>query len=231
MKTIKNGSRGPEVKTLQEALNSQSKTSLNVDGIYGPKTEGAVRDFQKKSGLSIDGICGPKTWSRLGFDTADEASSGTRKINKLIMHCTATPEGKDYSRQTISEWHRAEKFSYYINPATGEKEYVGYHYLIHPDGRIEACRPENVRGCHTSGHNSDSIGISYIGGVAADGRTPKDTRTPLQKGAILNLLTELLGRYPGAEIHGHREYAAKACPSFDAAKEYRELEMKMKIKN
>jgi hypothetical protein len=73
------------------------------------------------------------------------------------------------------------------------------------------------------GHNKHSIGICYIGGCASDGKTPKDTRTPEQKEALLALLRRLKARFPNATIHGHRDFAAKACPSFDAFREYRQL--------
>lgn len=222
MQTVKNGSKGADVKTLQTALNKVGNYGLANDGIFGPKTETAVRDFQKKNGLSVDGIAGPKTWSMLGYHTEDTPTAGGRKINLLIVHCSATPEGKEYSSDTISSWHQARNFSYYIDPKTGKKKYVGYHYLVHLDGTVEACRPESVRGCHVSNYNANSIGICYIGGLDAKGNA-KDTRTPAQKTAILTLLKRLKNTYTGATIHGHREYAAKACPCFDAKKEYADI--------
>ena len=94
MKTIKYGNKGSEVKTLQEALNKTAPYGLKPDGIFGAKTEAAVRDYQRRQGLSIDGIAGPKTWSKLGFETADEVTAGGRSIDKLIVNCTATKEGK-----------------------------------------------------------------------------------------------------------------------------------------
>lgn len=72
-----------------------------------------------------------------------------------------------------------------------------------------------VIGAHCEGHNANSIGICYIGGCAADGKTPKDTRTPQQREALRRLVADLQKQYPGASVHGHREFAAKACPSFD----------------
>ena len=69
-------------------------------------------------------------------------------------------------------------------------------------------------------HNTHSIGISYVGGVAKDGKTPKDTRTDEQKCTMLSLLLDLRQMYPNAKIYGHRDFANKACPSFDAKKEY-----------
>ena len=132
-----------------------------------------------------------------------------RKIDKIIVHCSATPEGKDYSVDTIRKWHLQRGFSD-----------IGYHYIIYRDGSIHTGRDESVIGAHCKGHNSNSIGVCYIGGVAADGKTPKDTRTTEQKQSLLKLLKELKVKYPKASIHGHRDFANKACPSFDATKEY-----------
>ena len=75
-------------------------------------------------------------------------------------------------------------------------------------------------GAHCKGHNSKSIGICYIGGVEEDGKTPKDTRTEKQKDSLLLLLKTLKKSHPDATIHGHRDFANKACPSFDATAEY-----------
>lgn len=222
MTTLKIGNKGADVKTLQTALNNWGY-GLSVDGIFGAKTEAAVKNYQYKNELSVDGVVGAKTWSKLGYSTADEITPG-RYINKLIVHCAATPEGKDFTSQSISNWHEARKFSYYIDPKTKKKMYVGYHYIIHLDGTIENCRPEIVRGCHTSGYNANSIGICYIGGVTSDGKnTPKDTRTPAQKSSLIRLLKQLKAKYPDASIHGHNEFAAKACPSFNAKTEYKNL--------
>ena len=132
-----------------------------------------------------------------------------RRIDKIIVHCSATPEGKDYSVDTIRKWHLQRGFSD-----------IGYHYIIYRDGSIHTGRDESVIGAHCKGHNSNSIGVCYIGGVAADGKTPKDTRTSEQRQSLLKLLKELKVKYPKASIHGHRDFANKACPSFDATKEY-----------
>lgn len=227
MNTIKNGSKGAEVTTLQLALNKTAGYSLNPDGIFGPKTEAAVRDFQKSKGLSVDGIVGPKTWSALGYETLDQVTPG-RVINKIIVHCSATPKGENYTADSINAAHKARNFSTYIDPKTGAKRYIGYHYLVHLDGTVETARPESVRGCHTSNYNANSIGVCYIGGCPSR-TTPgwinkiEDTRTLAQKAALIKLLKELKARYPKATIHGHREFAAKGCPSFDAKTEYKNL--------
>ena len=226
MTTLKLGSKGAEVKTLQTALNKACAYGLTVDGVFGKKTEAAVKDFQKRNDLSVDGIAGAKTWSKLGYETADEVTPCGRTIKKIILHCSATPEGEDYSIDTIDHSHKARNFSYYIDPETKEKHYIGYHYIIKRDGTIVRCRPENVRGCHTSNHNFDSIGICYIGGCPARSvkdwnKQGKDTRTEAQKASINKLVRELKGKYGNPEVYGHRDFAAKACPSFDARTEFK----------
>ena len=194
---LKLGSRGNEVKVLQEKLN------LKADGIFGPLTEEAVKDFQRSNGLEVDGIAGAGTLSKLNLLV------NKRTIKELIVHCSATPEGKDYSVDTIRQWHLQRGFSD-----------IGYHYVIYRDGSIHIGRDESIIGAHCTGHNTNSIGVCYIGGCASDGRTPKDTRTTEQKQSLIKLLKELKTKYPKASIHGHRDFSSKACPSFDATKEY-----------
>lgn len=200
MNTLKLGSRGSDVVTLQKKLN------LQADGIFGPLTEEAVKEFQKANGLSVDGIVGAKTWAKLNVGT------NKRNIKELIVHCSATPEGKDFTVNDIRKWHLARGFSD-----------VGYHYVIYRDGSIHVGRNESVSGAHCTGHNTISIGICYIGGLATDGKTPKDTRTPAQKASLLKLLKELKAKYPKAKIYPHYKFAAKACPSFNAEEEYKNI--------
>ena len=135
-----------------------------------------------------------------------------RQINEIIIHCAATREGRDFTVEDITRWHKARGF------AT-----IGYHYVIYRDGSIHEGRPLEQIGAHCVGHNKHSIGICYIGGCTSDGKTPKDTRTPEQKEALFALLRHLKARFPNATIHGHRDFAAKACPSYDAFREYRQL--------
>ena len=131
-----------------------------------------------------------------------------RNINLIIVHCSATPEGRDVSVADIDRWHRERGF-----------DGIGYHYVVYIDGSVHEGRPLNKVGAHCKGHNAHSIGICYIGGVDLNGK-PKDTRTLAQKDALVNLLMLLKRRFPKAVIRGHRDFAAKACPSFDATKEY-----------
>ena len=135
-----------------------------------------------------------------------------RKITEIIVHCSATPEGKDFTASDITRWHKQRGF-----------RTIGYHYVVYRDGSVHLGRPEGEIGAHCTGHNAVSIGVCYIGGLAADGKTAKDTRTKEQREALTMLLRRLRAKYPNAKIYGHRDFAAKACPSFDARKEYASL--------
>ena len=135
-----------------------------------------------------------------------------RTITELIVHCSATAEGKDYTVADIDRWHRQRGF-----------RCIGYHYVIYRDGSVHKGREEKDIGAHCTGHNAHSIGVCYIGGLAKDGKTPKDTRTEAQKDALWDLLFLLHQQHPKSTIHGHKEYANKACPCFDAELEYRPI--------
>jgi len=91
---------------------------------------------------------------------------------------------------------------------------IGYHYVIYIDGSVHKGRPIEQVGAHTSGQNTGSIGICYVGGVEKDGKTPKDTLNELQETAMVNLIKALREEYGDMTLHGHNEFAAKACPSF-----------------
>nr|WP_314803514.1 N-acetylmuramoyl-L-alanine amidase [uncultured Capnocytophaga sp.] len=138
----------------------------------------------------------------------------TRTIHYLVVHCSATPEGRDHTVKDIDLWHRQRGF-----------EGIGYNYIVRLDGTIEEGREVNKIPAHVEGHNKDSIGICYIGGIDKNMLQPKDTRTVAQKEALIKLLTELKALYPEAEILGHRDFpgVAKACPCFDAKKEYKNI--------
>ena len=131
-----------------------------------------------------------------------------RTITEIIIHCSATPEGKSFTVADIDQWHRQRGF-----------RCIGYHYVISLDGSVHAGRPISEEGAHCQGHNAHSIGICYIGGLDSLGK-PKDTRTPQQKKALKNLVNQLKNQYPNAKVHGHNEYAPKACPCFDVQEEF-----------
>lgn len=133
-----------------------------------------------------------------------------RSITKIIVHCSATPEGRHHTSADIARWHKERMFNT-----------IGYHYVILLDGTIEVGRPEHLPGAHAVGHNADSIGVCYIGGCDAQ-MQPKDTRTTEQRHALNFLLHSLKHKY-NATIYGHRDFSSKACPGYDAKHEYRNL--------
>lgn len=131
-----------------------------------------------------------------------------RKINKIILHCSATKAGRHYTVEDITRWHKQRGF-----------DTIAYHYVIYLDGAIHTGRSLNVIGAHCIGYNAASIGICYIGGLDVSGKA-SDTRTDAQKASLVKLVDELKKQYPEAIIHGHYEFANKACPCFDVKKEF-----------
>lgn len=245
---LKRGGKGAAVRDLQTSLNlvvAGSAGFLTVDGDFGLTTEQAVRAFQRTYGLVDDGIAGPQTLvalrqatspakparpepgkSAMNQPATSEAVAGTRAapppnaaslrlldtarpISEIIFHCTATPEGKDYTVDDIRAWHKERGWSD-----------IGYHYVVYRDGRVMLGRPVGQIGAHVEGHNTGTIGVSYVGGVSADGKTAKDTRTPAQRSSLLWLGQQLAAKHRGVrKVSGHNQYAAKACPSFSVPRD------------
>lgn len=136
-----------------------------------------------------------------------------RNIDTILIHCSATPAGKDFTVADIDRWHRARGF-----------DRVGYHYIVYRDGTYVRGRSDDNVGAHCpqEGMNRRSLSICYIGGLGMKG-VPADTRTPEQRRAIVTLIRTLLYRYPSiTRVCGHRDVkgVVKACPCFDAGKEY-----------
>jgi len=134
-----------------------------------------------------------------------------RNIEEIIIHCSATPEGRDVSTEEIRQWHLDRGWSD-----------IGYHFVVELDGTVYDGRPLEIAGAHARGHNSQSIGICYVGGVDSD-MEAKDTRTNEQAIALVELITSLKERFPEAIVIGHRDVSEKECPSFDATEEYKYL--------
>ena len=136
-----------------------------------------------------------------------------RKINKIIIHCSATPVGREVSVSNIRKWHLQRGFND-----------IGYHYVIHLDGKISVGRPIEKVGAHCAYENRGSIGICYVGGMTKDMKKPKDTRTQAQKDSLIKLMHELIYKYnKDMTIHGHNEYANKSCPCYNVQEEYANL--------
>lgn len=143
-----------------------------------------------------------------------------RDIRHIVVHCTAT-------RQSVS----VEQILHFFK--TRGWKAPGYHYIVSPDGTCRSTWPEHLVANGVKGHNADSVHVAYIGGIDAHGR-PVDNRTPQQRAALKHIVTLLRAQYPKAMVCGHRDLSpdldgngriepweyVKACPCFDAVKEY-----------
>lgn len=145
--------------------------------------------------------------------TISQLHTTKRNIKEIILHCSATAEGKNFHASDIDRWHKAQGWNC-----------IGYNYVIDLDGTIEIGRNIDVSGAHAgSPHNSISMGICYIGGCDSTGKKAKDTRTLQQKESLYKLVHDLLLLYPNAKVYPHYAFAKKACPSFkieDFQREY-----------
>lgn len=140
-----------------------------------------------------------------------------RKIDSIIIHCSATKVGQDFTAKDVDRWHRQRGF-----------KSIGYHYVVRLDGVLEKGRDVSLPGAHCTGWNERSIGICYIGGLDANGK-PADTRTAAQKRVLYQIIMDLQREYKIFQVLGHRDTSpdsngdgviepneyVKACPSFD----------------
>ena len=135
-----------------------------------------------------------------------------RKIDLIVVHCSATRSDRRFTVEDLIACHNA-RFGF-----------TGYHYYITRDGQLYQTRHENLVGAHARHYNQHSIGVCYEGGYDEKGREA-DTRTEAQKHALWALLKSLKVDYPDAQIVGHRDLPGvrKACPCFDAKTEYESL--------
>ena len=225
------GSKGEGVKAIQRVL------KVYPDGNFGPRTQEAVVAWQKEHSLTADGVVGPATLAKMGLSAVAQAVTLTnktdgiwhdmvwlkrskRRIDYIVVHCTATPEGQNKTVEQIRAEHKKQGWAD-----------IGYHYVIYRDGTVHLGRDVDISGSHVSGFNSYSIGVVYVGGLENKPGTPyallkaKDTRTDAQKASLMSLLMDLRKLYPKAKIQGHRDFpkVAKDCPSFDAKFAYRNL--------
>jgi N-acetylmuramoyl-L-alanine amidase len=142
-----------------------------------------------------------------------------RELKKIVVHCSATQEGKDYSVETIRKWHTDPK------PKGRGWSDVGYHYIIRNDehGTIELGRDVQRSGAHVKGENADSIGICYVGGVDKDMKA-KDTMTDIQEASLRKLVASLRMVFGDLKLYGHNDFTnTKACPSFKVKEKFPEL--------
>lgn len=147
------------------------------------------------------------------------------KLKYLVIHCTATPEGREVSSDEIRRWHTAPL----SKGGRGWKQ-VGYTDMIHLDGRVERLvannEDANVDPWEITngavGYNRVSRHVVYVGGVTRQ-NIPRDTRTAAQREALKRYVLDFHRKHPDVEIVGHNQLAAKACPSFDVPRWLKEI--------
>ena len=125
-----------------------------------------------------------------------------RNIKKIVVHCSDSPDDLDIGFKQINEWHKENGWLSLPSEIS-----CGYHYIIRRDGRVETGRPEEERGAHVRGHNSDSIGICWVG--------RKVISTP-QYNSLIKLLKDKYQAFglEVTDIHGHYELdSKKTCPN------------------
>lgn len=243
MATYKEGDKGAIVKQIQKVA------GCYPDGIWGRLTTECVKNWQWEHGLVANGIVGNKTLAAMGISAVANAVStnkqkvypradgmilkkSKRRIDMIVVHCTATREGQAQTVEQIRAEHKRQGWSD-----------IGYHYVVTLDGKVHAGRDVDIAGAHASGYNANSIGVVYVGGLENNPKKTyaqlkaKDTRNDAQKASLLSLLMDLRKLYPDAEIVGHRDLSPdkngngtiepnewiKQCPSFDAKMAYRNV--------
>ena len=218
MTTLKRGSKGEAVKTLQEFL------KLTVDGDFGPKTEKAVRDYQSKNGLTVDGVVGPKTWAHMGILNTDNAENEeTQSALEIIKHYM--PEGTYFKGPVPKNWIFLHHTAGWENPyqvadmwARDNRGNVATEFILGGpsvkngntkfDGELIQCFPEGGYGWHTGTGNSimhrNSVAIEVCNmGQIVNGKTY--VNTPADPSQIVKLAKPFRGfqfwhRYSDAQI-------------------------------
>ena len=156
----------------------------------------------------------------------------SRYIDKIIIHCSASKEGQNLTVAQIDKMHRQRGFAQ-----------IGYHFVIDVFGAIHDGREISKIGAHTTGYNTGSIGICYVGGLDKNGKI-KDTRTYQQKNAMYQLVKKLMEMYPIKEVKGHRDYSPdtngdgviskyewiKGCPCFEVSEFMEEYGLNKNLK-
>lgn len=142
-----------------------------------------------------------------------------------VIHCTATPAGREVTREELARWGRQR----------GWRQVYGYRGLIHLNGNLEILVPadddafidpwEITNGA--SGHNHHAIHFAYSGGMSTDNKYPLDTRTAAQRLTLRNIVFDYISRYPWLKWCGHNQLTdKKACPSFSVPEWLRAIGVK-----
>lgn len=204
-------------KIIPGRLNVRGAIDGQVKGTLVQGTEVAVKETKAE-------------WSRISFsgwvnnkfikDDTDKHSGQGALIKRIVIHCSATPEGRNFTAEDIKLWHTGPKSHGHRGWNT-----AGYHWVIQlnparvvslvPLDKGAYLKPSQISN-GARGYNKNSIHVCYIGGVDKNNKYPKDTITPEQKQLLIKLLKELVKGRPGIEeIIGHNDLdPSKACPSF-----------------
>jgi len=199
------------LRKIQSGLERLGHKPGPADGLWGPRTRGAVERLLTAGGAAAKLAPAPPPARAAAVIRQGAAGHPVREI---ILHCSATRPAWMHNRSfheqvaEIRRWHVAEK---------GWRD-IGYHHLIGRGGERAAGRPETTVGAHVVGRNSGTIGICLIGGHGSSEHDQfEDHFTPAQERALLDLIAEIEGRTAIDLITGHNQYAAKACPGFHVA--------------
>ncbi len=198
----------------------------------GSPTASAAKSARKLASVT-SGLLSSRPLSKselLSSLHSDLPRADFRRIDLIVLHCSDTRPSQDFTLEKLAASHRARGFG----------KYPGYHFYVRRDGTLYYCRPLSIAGCHVKGYNANSIGVCYEGGhreneiILSGGEKEKgkmknlpiskyeDNRTAEQQVTLHELLCTLHELFPRAKIVGHRDLpgVAKACPCFDAEKEY-----------
>jgi hypothetical protein len=224
MTVLKKGSKGESVKTLQEFL------KLTTDGIFGPKTESAVKSYQKKNGLAADGVVGPKTWAHMGILNTDNAENlEVEKALEIKKHYM-TP-GTYFAGPVPKQWIFLHHTAGWENPyqvadmwARDDRGNVATEFILGGqsvkdgstkyDGELIQCFPEGGYGWHTGTGNSvmhrNSVAIEVCCmGQIVNGKTY--VNTPANPDQIVKLAKPFRGfqfwhKYSDAQITALKQW-------------------------
>lgn len=191
------------ISLIQTGLGQLGYEPGKVDGLWGARTEAAMRALVEARGLAAGGGLKPVTSAVI--------SHGKTLVDEIVVHCSATrADWMDDAtlaskRAEIRRWHLAKDWAD-----------IGYHWLIDRDGKVAAGRPESVVGAHVEGHNTGKLGVCLIGGFgsSADDSFGKHF-TAAQDTSLRQLIQGIGMRTPIRRVSGHNEYAERACPGFN----------------
>ena len=233
MDVLKKGSKGPSVVTLQEFL------KLTADGIFGPKTESAVKSYQKKNGLVPDGVVGPKTWAHMGILNTDNAENlEVEKALEIKKHYM--PVGTYFPGPVKKQWIFLHHTAGWENPyqvadmwARDNRGNVATEFILGGqsvkdgntkyDGELIQCFPEGGYGWHTGTGNSvmhrNSVAIEVCNmGQIVNGKTY--VNTPANPAQIVKLAKPFRGfqfwhKYSDAQIETLKQWILFVAEKYD----------------